>query len=122
MNHVILTGKVKDDFKVNSVGDKKVAKATLIVDRKLSKQKKEELKSKNQQTADFLPIEVWGSEVRINMLTDNVKKGDKITIEGAIITGSYEKDGKKNYTTSVQVSDFEFEFKQKTGNFDDIEL
>ena len=123
MNEVILTGRMKDDFKINKVGDKQVAKATLIVDRNLSKQKKEELKAKGQQTADFIPFEIWGSDARINMLNDNVKKGDKLLIDGSIVTGSYEnKDKVKVFTTTVNVSEFEFEFKKKTGNFDDVEL
>ena len=35
-------------------------------------------------------------------------KGTKIFIEGHIVTGSYEKDGRKVYTTDVVVDEFEF--------------
>lgn len=121
MNSIILTGKLKDDFKVQSVGDKKVAKGTLIVDKNMSKDKREEAKSKGYSTADFPQIEVWGSEAKINLLTQNVTKGDKLTVDGSFQTGSYEKEGKKTYTTVINVSDFEIEFKKKE-NFDDIEI
>ena len=35
-------------------------------------------------------------------------KGTKIFVEGHIVTGSYEKDGRKVYTTDIQVDAFEF--------------
>ena len=37
-----------------------------------------------------------------------LRKGTKIFIEGHIVTGSYEKDGRKVYTTDVVVDEFEF--------------
>jgi hypothetical protein len=42
MNNVILSGKMVGDFKIQTVGDKMVAKGTLAVEKKISKDKKEE--------------------------------------------------------------------------------
>lgn len=35
-------------------------------------------------------------------------KGTKIFVEGHLVTGSYEKDGRKVYTTDIVVEEFEF--------------
>lgn len=113
MNNITLHGKLMDDFKVQTVGQSSVAKATLIVDRGLYGDKKKEAQEKGYPTADFPKLELWGSEARINLLTNNVKKGDKLLVKGFIQTGSYEKDGKKIYTTVINVQDFDFEFKQE---------
>jgi single-strand DNA-binding protein len=82
------------DFRQN--GENSVARFSLAVDRKFSKEKQ----------ADFI------SCVAFNKTAENlnkyVKKGQKIAVMGEIRTGSYEKDGKKVYTTDVVVSEFEF--------------
>lgn len=122
MNNVILHGIMQDDFKVNKVGDKMVAKGTLRVDKKLTNAKKDEMKANGHPTSDFPQIVIWGSEARINLLTSNVVKGDKFLVQGYIETGSYVKaDGTKAYTTIVNVQDFDFNFKEKE-NFDDKEI
>jgi single-strand DNA-binding protein len=43
-----------------------------------------------------------------------VKKGTKLCIRGRIQTGSYEKDGKKIYTTDVVAEDIEFAESKKS--------
>lgn len=49
------------------------------------------------------------------MMNRYLDKGSKILVEGHIQTGSYEKDGKKIYTTDVAVEKIEFlESKKKT--------
>ena len=123
MNSQILIGKIKDDFKINKVGDNNnVAKATMIVPRRMSKEKKVEAESKGYPTADFPQIEIWGSDKKMNMLSKNVKKGDKITVEGFIRTGSYDnRDGEKVYTTTISVNNFDFEFKPKE-TYENIDL
>ena len=121
MNSFTLNGKIKDDFKISKVGDSNVAKATMIIDRKMSKEKKEDAKSKGYPTADFPRIEIWGSDAKIALLNDNVKKGDKILVKGYYKTGSYTKGDKKVYTTIINVTDFDIDFKPKT-DFDNIDL
>ena len=122
MNTIVLNGKIKADFKIIKVGDTNVAKATMIIQRKMSKDKKVEAESKGYATADFPQIEIWGSDAKMNLLNDNVKKGDKILVEGYVKTDSYKKGEKTVYTTSVQVNDFDFEFKPKGDRYDNIEL
>jgi single-strand DNA-binding protein len=123
MNSQILIGKTKDDFKINKVGDNNnVAKVVMIVPRRMSKEKKVEAESKGYPTADFPQIEIWGSDKKINMLNENVKKGDEIRVEGFIKTGSYNnKSGEKVYTTTINVNEFKFDFKSKE-TYDNITL
>ena len=64
------------------------------------------MESKNQPTADFIRIVVWGkmAENSANYLV----KGRLVGIQGRIQTGSYDKDGVKVYTTDVVASQVEF--------------
>ncbi len=79
---------------------------TLAVDRGLSKEKKQEMETKNQPTADFLRIIVWEkmAENCANFLT----KGRLVAVQGRIQTGSYEKDGQRVYTTDINAQQVEF--------------
>lgn len=43
-----------------------------------------------------------------DLISKYLDKGDKLTVEGRIQTGSYEKDGKKVYTTDIVVDKVEF--------------
>lgn len=114
MNSFYISGTLMNDFKVSDVGEKKVAKGKLIIKKKISKAKKEELESKGYPTADFLPIEVWGSAQKINMLTHNVMKGDRLECDASMQTGKYQNnEGKTIYTTTFNVQDFDFTFKPK---------
>jgi single-strand DNA-binding protein len=95
-NLVSLIGRPTKDMDFRQNGENSVARFSLAVDRKFSKEKQ----------ADFI------SCVAFNKTAENlnkyVKKGQKIAVMGEIRTGSYEKDGKKVYTTDVVVSEFEF--------------
>jgi len=123
MNNFYIAGTLMNDFKVSDVGDKKVAKGKLIVRQKISKAKKEELEAKGYPTADFLPIEVWGSSQKIEMLAHNVFKGDDLSCLASMQTGSYtNKEGVKVYTTTFNVSDFDFKFKPREDEIDDLEI
>ena len=81
-------------------GGSAVARFTLAVDKQLSREKKEDLESRNEPTADFINIVVWGKQAEncSNYLT----KGSLCAVSGRIQTGSYEaKDGTRRYTTDV---------------------
>lgn len=52
----------------------------------------------------YVPV-VWFNENSEDTVTD----GEHISVYGQIRTGSYEKDGKKVYTTDVVVDKIEFE-------------
>lgn len=55
---------------------------------------------------DFINCKAFGKTA--DTLDKYTTKGTKIAIEGRIKTGSYEKDGKKVYTTDVIVERFDF--------------
>ena len=120
MNHVSLIGRLTRDPELKYMPNSGIAVSTftLAVDKGLSKDKKIELESKNQPTADFIRIVVWGklAETTANYLT----KGKMAGISGRIQTGSYtDKDGKKVFTSDVvaqQVSFLEWGDKQDAGN------
>lgn len=83
-----------------------VARFTLAV--------KRETKNKNgENESDFINCIAFGKTAE--MMNKYLDKGSKILVEGHIQTGSYEKDGKKIYTTDVAVEKIEFlELKKKT--------
>lgn len=79
---------------------------TVAVDRGLSKDKQEEAKSKGWPTADFIPVTVWGKSAE--NCANYLAKGSQVAVQGRITTGSYEKDGKKVYTTEVTANNVQF--------------
>jgi single-strand DNA-binding protein len=120
MNQISLIGRLTRDPELKYMPNSGIAVSTftLAVDKGLSKDKKIELESKNQPTADFIRIVAWGklAETVANYLTKCKMAG----ISGRIQTGSYtDKDGKKVFTTDVvaqQVSFLEWGDKQDAGN------
>ena len=109
MNNVVLIGRLTRDPELRYIpgSGTAVSTFTLAVDKGLSREKKQEMESKNQPTADFIRIVVWGKmgENCANYLA----KGRLTAVQGRIQTGSYDdKDGKKVYTTEVVASNVEF--------------
>lgn len=88
MNNVTIMGRVTADPEVRYTQSQKAfCRFTLAVDRI----KKDE--------CDFIRCVSW-EKVAENM-GKYVHKGDRLLVIGSIQTGSYEKDGKKVYTTDV---------------------
>lgn len=88
-------------------GGQAIATFTLAIDKNLSKDKKQEMESRNQPTADFINIVVWGKmgENCVNYLA----KGRLVAVQGRLQSGQYEaKDGTKRYTTDVVAQNVEF--------------
>lgn len=109
MNNVVLIGRLTRDPELRYIpgSGTAVCNFTLAVDKGLSKDKKQEMESKNQPTADFIRIVVWGKmgENSANYLA----KGRLVAVQGSIQTGSYEdKDGKRVYTTEVNARNVQF--------------
>jgi single-strand DNA-binding protein len=96
MNSVQIIGRLTrdNDLKYSPQGVA-VLKNTLAVNRRF---KREE--------SDFINILAFkqGAE----LIANHFNKGDEIAIEGHIQTGSYEKDGRKVYTTEVVVDNITF--------------
>jgi single-strand DNA-binding protein len=110
MNKVILMGRLTKDPNVSySQGQEPmaVARYSLAVDRAYSKDR--------EQTADFINCVAFGKNGEF--AEKYLRKGTKIAIEGRIQTGSYEKDGRKVYTTDIVVEHHEFcESRNSSGN------
>lgn len=97
MNQVILMGRLTADPQINDRIT--CASFTLAVDRKYKKD--------GEQNADFITCKLLG-EKRTDFASKYLRKGTKIIVSGSIQTGSYEKDGRKIYTTDVIVDTTEF--------------
>lgn len=97
MNRVFLCGRVSNDPAVSYVAkaeqNNAVARFNFAVTR-------------TKEITDFISCKAFGKTAEI--IERSVKKGTKLLIEGHIITGSYDKDGKKVYTTDVAVDRIEF--------------
>ena len=102
MNNVVLMGRLTRDPELRYVqtsGNTAVARFSLAVDKNLSREKRQEMESKGQPTADFINITAWG---RLGETVAKYSgKGLRLLVNGRIQTGSYEKDGERRYTTEV---------------------
>lgn len=109
MNKVILIGHLVRDPELRyTQSNTAVCTFTLAVDKKLSREKREEAEANNRPTADFPRIIVWGK------MGENASrylfKGSQCAIEGRIQTGSYQdgESGKTIYTTDIVADNVEF--------------
>lgn len=99
MNKVILIGRLTKDIELR--GDKtKFAKFNIAVNRQFKKNE-----------VDYVGCTAFNKTAE--MIEKYFEKGDLIAVEGSIQTGSYEKDGKKVYTTTVLVYNFHFSGKKE---------
>lgn len=100
MNKAILHGRIARDPDVRTTqSGQTVARTSIAVDRGKSKDGKD-------NGADFISCVAWGKTAEL--LGSYFPKGKEILAEGRIQTGSYEKDGKKVYTTDVVLDRVEF--------------
>lgn len=108
LNQVIILGRLVKDPELRYIQSSGNANTrfTLAVDRNLSKDKKQEMESKGQPTADFIPVVVWGKQAE--HCANYLKKGRLVAVHGSIQTGSYEKDGQRIYTTDVLAQQVQF--------------
>lgn len=107
MNNVVLIGRLTRDPELRYIqSGTAVSRFSLAVDKNLAKEKKQEMESRNQPTADFINIVVWGKQAE--NCANYLVKGRLVAVQGRIQTGSYEKDGIKRYTTDVVASNVEF--------------
>ncbi|MCF0185882.1 MAG: single-stranded DNA-binding protein [Bacteroidaceae bacterium] len=100
MNKVILIGRLTKDPEVRvTTGENPltIARYILAVDRRVKKE--------GEATADFISCTVFGKGAEF--AEQYLHKGMKLAVVGRIQTGSYEKDGKRVYTTDVIVEEQE---------------
>ena len=99
MNHVIIHGRCAHDPEIKTTqSGTQFARLSIAVDRYA--------KAGEQRTADFIPCMAWGKTAEF--IGRYFTKGQEILAEGRIQTGSYEKDGRKVYTTDVIIDRVEF--------------
>lgn len=108
MNLVLISGRLTKDPEVRCTTGTQmdVAVFTLAIDRG---------KDKNGEDmgADFPRVTVFGKQAE--NCERFLGKGCRVSVQGRIQTGSYEKDGRTVYTTDVIASRVEFiDFKDKT--------
>lgn len=95
MNKWYGIGRLTKDPEVRYSNDMAVARYTLAIDRR-----------GKEKNTDFISCVAFGKQGEF--VEKYLKKGMKIAAVGRIQTGSYEKDGKKIYTTDVVVEEHEF--------------
>lgn len=102
MNNVMLIGRLTKDPEMRYFSDSGSAQCTftLAVDRQISKEKKQEMINKGQDTADFIRIVFWGKQAEL--CNNYLSKGKMVAVQGRIQTGSYtNQQGQRVYTTDV---------------------
>ncbi|WP_314558675.1 single-stranded DNA-binding protein [uncultured Parvimonas sp.] len=127
MNSVNLIGRlVKDpELRYTTGSDSVYCRFTLAVDKGLSKEKKQELEAKGQQTADFINIVVWGKQAE--NCQKYLQKGRNVAIQGRLQSGSYTaQDGTRRFVTEVWAERVQFiDWGDKTNQemgFDNFDL
>lgn len=99
MNRVVLMGRLTKDIELRyTQSNMSVTSFTIATDRYASKEK--------GKVANFINCKAFGKTAE--NIGKFFQKGSQILIEGEIVAGSYEKDGRKVYTTDVFVSNFYF--------------
>lgn len=100
MNKVLLNGRITKDLELRKTqSGTSVIRFTLAVNRRF--------KQEGQPDADFISCTAWGKTAET--MSQYLRKGSLIGVEGRITTGSYQdKDNRTVYTTDVTVENFDF--------------
>ena len=109
INTAIITGRLTRDPELRYIqgSGQAVTNFTLAVDKQLPKDKREEMEAKNEPTADFIRITVWGKSAE--NCANYLAKGRLVGVQGRIQTGSYDaQDGSKRHTFEVVANHVEF--------------
>ena len=102
MNIVILSGNICNDWDIRTtVSGKMVITNTIAV-------------RDGKEKSQFIKIKAW--ETTADLLTKYISKGDKVTLQGMFKTDTYDKDGKKNYFNYILIQSFEFGYKPKNSD------
>ena len=117
MNSVSLMGRLTRDPELRYTANTQMANARFVVavNRKLSKEKRQEAENNGYPTADFISCMAWGKTAE--NVGNYFRKGNRIAITGHIQTGSYEnQQGQRVYTTDVVIDSFDFVESNKDNN------
>lgn len=104
-NLVVIIGNIVRNIELRTLpSGKNTCNVTLAIKRNYKN-------DKNEYETDFITCKAYGTKAET--ISKYCKKGDTIGIKGTILTGSYEKDGKKVYTQDIVVQEISF-LKQAT--------
>ena len=119
MNNVTLTGRLTRDPELRYLQNgTPTCSFTIAVDKRLSKEKQEEAKSKGQPTADFINVVAWGKQAEF--IAEHLKKGKLVGVQGRIQTRTYDaNDGSKRYITEIVAQQLEVLEWEKSDSVDD---
>ena len=107
MNLVILSGNICNEWDIRStISGKMVVTNTIAV-------------RDGKEKSQFIKIKAW--ETTADLLTKYIGKGDKVTLQGAFKTDTYDKDGKKNYFNYILIQSFEFGYKPKNSDQNNLQ-
>jgi len=103
MNLVILKGNLARDPEVRNINingkQTSVANFTVAVSREFTKQNGE-----TDKITTFVQCEAW--DTGAEAISESLKKGDLVMVEGSLRNDSWEKDGHKHSTMKVRVNNF----------------
>lgn len=104
MNKTMLMGRFTKDpdvrYSAGNGGEQNCfARFTLAVDRRRTN-------SNGEREADFIGCVAFGKQAEF--IEKYMHQGSKVALTGRLQTGSYEREGKRIYTTDVVVEDIEF--------------
>lgn len=108
MNKVILSGRLVQDPELayTREGTQARCRFTLAVDKRLSRDKKEEYIQKGWATADFINVTVWGKAAET--LAQYSGKGLRLVVAGRLSVNNYtDNEGNMRSFTEVVVEDFD---------------
>ncbi|HAQ39630.1 MAG TPA: single-stranded DNA-binding protein [Clostridiales bacterium] len=110
MNSVQLSGRLTKDLELRRLDNSNktaVINFMLAVDKEMSKEKKRECEDQGKQTADFIPVRVFGKPAE--NCAKYLEKGSKVIVIGKITTGSYiTQTGEIKYTMQITADRVEF--------------
>lgn len=109
MNKIILLGRLVKEVECRYTnGGKCVASFTLAVNRPFKG-------ADGKYEADFIPVVLWDKTAEV--VANNVKKGQRLLVEGRLQIRSYDaQDGSKRWVTEVVGSSVEFIEKKEAGS------
>jgi single-strand DNA-binding protein len=94
LNHVVLVGRLTADPSLRyTKNGKAVAVFTIAVNR-------------NKEQTDFIRITAFNKTAE--NVANYLQKGSLVAIDGTIVTGSYEKNGQRIYTTDIWANTVQF--------------
>ncbi len=109
MNNVTLIGRLTRDPELRYVqgSGNAVAQFTLAVDKRLSKEKRQQFEAQGKPTADFIRVVVWGRQAE--NCNNYLAKGRLVAIQGSINTSTYQnQNGETRYSTDVVANNVQF--------------